>query len=214
VPALSAGRVLSAGSAVAALGLLAGCSGSGPAASAASSAAATSATVPGTSSATSTTVAAVGSLTVATSSGAPGECSLQNVTATLASPRGDGSQRTVSVVWRNVSGKTCTMSGFGGVDLVGPADPNGTTYSLPRSGQRSSIVALAPGATAYTVITYLSPDPGSVGSNGSQNWTPTEAVVTPPNETHHKTLPWIGGPVERQDGATHPGTFIAPVSAG
>jgi hypothetical protein len=105
------------------------------------------------------------------------------------------------------------MTRFGGVDLVGPADPNGTTYSLPRSGQQPSTVTLVPGATAYTVITYLSPDPGSIGSNGSHDWTPTAAVVTPPNETHHQTLPWIGGPVERQDGATRAGTFIAPVRA-
>jgi hypothetical protein len=98
VLACSPVRVICIGAAVAAFGLLAGCSGSGLEGKAAASAAASSSTVAGTPSAASTTVAAAATMTTGGSAGASGECTLPNLTATLASPRGDGSQRTVSVV--------------------------------------------------------------------------------------------------------------------
>lgn len=39
-------------------------------------------------------------------------------------------------------------------------------------------------------------------------------VVTPPDETRSAELPWPGGAVLRQDGATRPGTFVGPVGEG
>ncbi len=46
------------------------------------------------------------------------------------------------------------------------------------------------------------------------DWTPTEVVVTAPDETTSTTIPWRGGPVQRQDGATRPGSYIGPVEQG
>ncbi|WP_249265694.1 hypothetical protein [Pseudonocardia sp. Ae406_Ps2] len=63
---------------------------------------------------------------------------------------------------------------------------------------------MKPGGTAHTVITWL---PGG-------SWTPTEIVVTAPDETTSTTLRWDQGPVLRQDGATRPGTYIHPVAPG
>lgn len=131
-------------------------------------------------------------------------CTDADLTATVNEPTGTGQQSTV-LAWRNTSQEPCTMTGFGGVDLRGPADPTfGPSYSLPRSSEQPTAVTLQPGGTGITTITTLS----------GGNWTPTEVVVTAPDETVSKTVPWRGGPVQRQDGATRPGSFIGPVQQG
>lgn len=118
---------------------------------------------------------------------------------------GEAGQRHTTVVWTNTADRPCTMSGFGGVDLRGPDDPtHGPSYSLPRSSEEGPPVRLEPGSTAHTVITWL---PGG-------DWTPNRIVITPPDGTRSKTLRWPGAAVERQDGATRPGTYIGPVTAG
>ena len=134
-------------------------------------------------------------------------CTLDQLKATTGRTTGEAGQRHTSIVWTNTSSRPCTMTGFGGVDLRGPADPMGTTYSLPRAGTSPSAVRLASGGTAHTTITWLPPQDGP-------GWTPTSVLVTPPDETRSATVRWPGGAVLRQDGATHPGTFIDPVRPG
>jgi hypothetical protein len=137
-----------------------------------------------------------------------GKCLLADLQATTGRTTGEAGQRHTTIVWTNTSQKACTMTGFGGVDLTGPDDPPfGPTYSLPRSAETAAPVRLAPGAAAHTVITWLPPQDGG-------GWTPTGMLVTPPDETRSAELPWPGGAVQRQDGATHPGTFIGPVQVG
>jgi hypothetical protein len=127
-----------------------------------------------------------------------GGCTLDQLTASLGRTTGEAGQRHTTVVWTNTSTTDCVMSGFGGVDLQGPDDPMGRTYSLPRTSATPESFPLAPGHTAHTTIT----------------WLPTAMLVTPPNETRSARLDWPGGAVLRQDGATHPGTYIGPVSPG
>ncbi|WP_345605351.1 DUF4232 domain-containing protein, partial [Pseudonocardia adelaidensis] len=64
-----------------------------------------------------------------------GRCTLDQVTATLGRTTGEAGQRHTVVVWTNSSGSSCVMDGFGGVDLEGPDDPMGPTYSLPRTSE-------------------------------------------------------------------------------
>jgi hypothetical protein len=131
----------------------------------------------------------------------------------------------VPLVYTNVSGHTCTMDGFGGVDLHGPADPNGPVDSLRRDPDvqgrdaadlpRPTLVRLAPGGTAHTLITFRSPAGGDIGSSGSTSWTPTEVVCTPPDETTTLSTPWLHGVgVLRQDSATVSDTYLGPVQVG
>ena len=136
------------------------------------------------------------------------KCTLTELTASLGRTTGEAGQRHTAVVWTNTSDRTCTITGFGGVDLQGPADPTfGPTYSLPRSAAVPGTVRLAPGAAAHTLITWLPPQEGP-------GWTPSQMAVTPPDETRSATVPWPGGAVLRQDGATRPGTYIDPVAPG
>ncbi|MCM3846420.1 DUF4232 domain-containing protein [Pseudonocardia sp. DR1-2] len=131
-------------------------------------------------------------------------CTSSTVQASVGTTLGDN-QKDTTIVWRNTSDAPCTMTGFGGVDLRGPDDPQfGPSYSLPRAGEDPTAVVVKPGGTAHTVITWL---PGD-------SWTPTDIVVTAPDEATSTTLKWDQGPVSRQDGATRPGTYIHPVAPG
>ena len=156
--------------------------------------------------------AAASTSAVSTSAGAgssatAGKCTLNELTASLGRTTGEAGQRHTAIVWTNTSSSACTVTGFGGVDLVGPDDAMGRTYSLPRTNGVPAAVKLAPGASAHTTITWLPPSDGP-------GWTPTGMNVTPPDETRSASIGWPGGAVLRQDGATHPGTFISPVQAG
>ncbi|WP_329133573.1 DUF4232 domain-containing protein [Streptomyces sp. NBC_01476] len=112
-------------------------------------------------------------------------------------------QQHLQVLMTNSGGSTCTVKGFPGVDLKA-AD----TWSLTRAAKTASTVTLKPGATASFVITFL---PFEVGSG--EEFKAASVVITPPNETTSVTLNWPGGSVLRQDGATHPGTYVGPVTA-
>jgi uncharacterized protein DUF4232 len=176
-----------------------------------------------------------GSTDATTDSAASGRCHTGDLTAHLGTPtttpNGGFVSGRVDLIYTNTSGRTCTMDGFGGVDLQGPADPNGPVDSLRRgaTGQLDpsdpryvptptpTLVTLTPGASAHTLITFASntPNGGNVGSNGSVSWTPTTLVATPPNETTSLTTPWLSGTnVFRDDSATVAMTYITPVQPG
>jgi hypothetical protein len=143
-----------------------------------------------------------------TGGGASVKCSLDQLEASVGRTTGEAGQRHTTIVWTNTSSAPCGISGFGGVDLKGPNDPTfGPTYSLPRDSSTATPFILEAGQAAHTVITWLPPQDGA-------GWTPTGMMVTPPDETRSAELPWPGGAVQRQDGATRPGTYIGPVRPG
>ncbi|MER7182010.1 DUF4232 domain-containing protein [Streptomyces hyaluromycini] len=115
---------------------------------------------------------------------------------------GTGQQKHAVVAFTNKSGHSCTMYGFPGVDLVN----SGQKWSLPRTNATPKRVTLANGASTNFAITFLVPAQGD-----STDFTPTTAVITAPNQRTSFDLPWHGGAVVLQDGATHPGSFIGPV---
>lgn len=137
----------------------------------------------------------------------------------------EGGSSSVNLVYTNTSSHTCTMDGFGGVDLHGPADPNGPVDSLRRDPDvqgrdaarlpKPALVRLAPGGTAHTLITFEQYTDGDIGTAGSTNWVPTSVVSTPPDETSQLTTSWpTGVSVLRLDGATIEHTFISPIKSG
>lgn len=133
-----------------------------------------------------------------------GTDSLSLSTGPYGSP-GDNPQMHFSIILTNNSSQSCTLQGYPGVDLVGPNDPTyGPTYSLPRQSGDPQPVKLAPGASASSRLTFLPTGDG---------WVPRKIVVTPPDATTQLETPWIPGgiAVVRQDGATHPGSYIAPL---
>ncbi|WP_410657024.1 hypothetical protein [Amycolatopsis sp. lyj-112] len=98
--------------------------------------------------------------------------------------------------------------------LVGPDDPNGPVYPLPRVDNGVRVNEVPPGKTASATITVLTPMPGSVGSGGSTSWTPAKVETIPPGQTEALSAAWPSWlPVLRQDSATHPGSWVNGILA-
>ncbi|MFF9062864.1 DUF4232 domain-containing protein [Streptomyces sp. NPDC014882] len=122
---------------------------------------------------------------------------------------GQSEKQTRAYVWfTNRSERTCTLSGFAGVDMVGAQKTDGT-WSLVRSSRKPVKVTLEPGDTVDFGITLL---PVAASTPQTEKFVPSKFLVTPPNETEHFTLKWpFGGQILKQDGATHPATYLDPV---
>lgn len=209
-------RILSLTAAVlAAATLLSGCGSSAPEPSAPSGSAVPGATTsvaraPEPTPAPSTTSAAS-----ASSQAAAGRCHTTQLAARLGTRTTMSSgQVVVPLIYANTSEQSCLLRGVPGLDLRGPADPNGPVYSL-RSSDKGGTVTLAPGASATARVVVLPYEDGSVGSEGSGRWTPTQLVTTPPGETTPLTVAWPAGlTVLRQDEATDPGSWVESFTAG
>ncbi|MFI0730591.1 DUF4232 domain-containing protein [Streptomyces sp. NPDC021225] len=87
----------------------------------------------------------------------------------------------VTVQMTNKGAKTCSATGFAGVDLK---DIDGTSAPVDRGGEQPRITDLKPGDTATFSISY------EVDFSGDSLASPTNIIVTPPNETHSVTLEW------------------------
>ncbi|KAK1179434.1 DUF4232 domain-containing protein [Streptomyces sp. NBS 14/10] len=87
----------------------------------------------------------------------------------------------VTVQMTNKGAKTCSATGFAGVDLK---DIDGTSAPVDRGGEQPRITDLKPGDTATFSISY------EVDFSGDSLASPTNIIVTPPNETHSVSLEW------------------------
>lgn len=118
-------------------------------------------------------------------------------------------QNHVALTFTNIGKTACRMRGFPGVDLLDADEQPETTYSLPRTTDKPTTVVLSPGGSASAIITFLWGEPGD-----GDIFLPAKLVTTPPDETTSLTVPWPAKtPVLRQDGATHPGTYVGAVGA-
>ncbi|MCX0273175.1 DUF4232 domain-containing protein [Nocardia zapadnayensis] len=161
--------------------------------------------VAGASGAATAAVAAV-TIPAATSAAVPALCAAEALDlSTRERPSDLPGQSRLEVVLTNISAQNCAVHGFPGVDLAGPEDPTfGATYRLPRQAADPAPLTVEPGAAVSSLLTYL---PG-----GPDGWVPVTLIVTPPDTTTRLQAPWPAGvSVQRQDGATHPGTFIGPL---
>ncbi|MFI6209034.1 DUF4232 domain-containing protein [Streptomyces sp. NPDC051041] len=118
-------------------------------------------------------------------------------------------KQTQAYIWfTNRSERTCTLSGFAGVDMIGAQKTDGT-WSLARSSKKPVKMTLEQGDTVDFSITLL-PVAGSTPQK--EKFVPAKFLVTPPNETEHFTLKWpFGGQILKQDGATRPATYLNPI---
>jgi len=189
---------------IAGAGLLAaGCSPSSSSSSAAAPATASAAATAASTSAASTSASAQPAASTT-------DCTVSVLSFALGAKTGAAGQQTTQIVDLTNKGSTaCTMEGFPGVDLAGTANGQSNyTWPLARSSVRYSQVTLQPGGTAHFNLTYL---PFATGDG--MDMTVTKLVLTPPNTFTQAQLTW-NQQVLLQDGATHPGTYIGPVTAG
>lgn len=144
-------------------------------------------------------------------------CATADLSVSLGAPKkhdDSSGQVDVPVTFKNTSSHNCGLYGLPAVSLLGPDDPNGTTYQLTGTDNGVQRNEVEPGRTATAIITVLQPGDGSVGSMGSTSWTPTKARITPPAQSQPLTVDWTPRiAVLRQDSATHPGTFVNGILA-
>ncbi|MER7921418.1 MULTISPECIES: DUF4232 domain-containing protein [unclassified Streptomyces] len=151
----------------------------------------------------------------ASAAAAPARCHTADLKAGFATggdakpDMGQTDKQTQAYIWfTNKSNHTCTLTGFAGVDMTGAQKTDGT-WSLVRSAKKPPKMTLQHGATADFSITLL---PVAKSTPQKEKFVPANFLVTPPNETTHFTLKWpFGGQILKQDGATHPGTYLNPV---
>lgn len=114
---------------------------------------------------------------------------------------------TAAVLSMTNTGKTtCTVQGHPQVDLLSTA---GDDWPLvPQSGETPKLT-LAPGSSALASLYLLSHTSGA----GTEAFQVKSAVITPPDTKVKTTVawPWTWA-LERQDAATHPGTYIGAVN--
>lgn len=144
-------------------------------------------------------------------------CASTDLSLAVGTPKkhDDGSgQLDVPLTFKNISSHTCALYGVPDVSLIGPDDPNGTTYQLIGTDNGVQHNDVEPGMTATATVTVLQPGGDSVGSMGSKTWTPTKVQATPPGQQQPLTAAWPSSvAVLRQDSATHPGTFVNGILA-
>ncbi|MGP3939265.1 DUF4232 domain-containing protein [Streptomyces sp. 6N106] len=115
-------------------------------------------------------------------------------------------QQTARVVLKNTGTADCAMAGFPGVQLQ---TAHGDTWDLPRTHAKPKPVRLGEGDRVGFDITLLAST-----HDDDRKFEPNQVVITPPNERGNLVLDWpYGGALLDQSGATHPGTYVGPVSA-
>ncbi|MFJ8827954.1 DUF4232 domain-containing protein [Streptomyces sp. NPDC102467] len=106
-----------------------------------------------------------------------GTCKTSNLAVSGAHGMGEG---TFTVAFKN-TGEACSLKGFPGVDLK--IDSGKGALNAERSKLAAPAVALKSGESTRFTLHYPRNDTGGSGVDIVQ------LVVTPPNETHSKTLP-------------------------
>ncbi|MFI7386113.1 DUF4232 domain-containing protein [Streptomyces sp. NPDC049813] len=130
-----------------------------------------------------------------------GPCKTANLAFATAHGMGEGD---LLVSLRN-TGDACSLKGFPGVDLKADGGPGG--ISAERTDVAAPTVVLKNGET--TRFTLHSPR-NDTGGSGLKI---TRIVVTPPNETHSKTLPvTLNLPVT--DSPSDAGVTVDPIGTG
>jgi hypothetical protein len=95
-----------------------------------------------------------------------------------------------AVILRNIGNRTCTVFGYGGLQLL-DAQQRPLPIGLTREpAPAPALLRVAPGGKVDKDIRFT-----VVPSGNGKCPVPTSARVTPPDETDHQVVPWPYGPV-------------------
>ncbi|MFK8905972.1 DUF4232 domain-containing protein [Streptomyces sp. YS-3] len=90
----------------------------------------------------------------------------------------------IDITMVNRGSTTCSATGFAGVDIK---DADHTSSPIERGHAQPRITVLKPGDAAVFNLAY------DINTTGKSLASPTNILVTPPNETHTITLKWPAG---------------------
>lgn len=99
-----------------------------------------------------------------------------------------------AIVFTNVSGHSCRVYGFPGLQLLNSSGKAIATHVVRDPSSTPKLITLAAGAKAWTQVNW-SAVPGEDEPNSEHcEATPAATEVTPPDETAHKIIKWPYGP--------------------
>ena len=141
-------------------------------------------------------LAALGFVVVpaAAASGPPPECRTADLAFALKPGSPGAGQRYATVVLTDVSGHSCSVTGYGGLGLLGSPGQGVPTDLVRQSSPAPGTVVLAPGQSARSLL-HWSAIPSAGEPSGGCEPTAATAVVTPPDETTSALRSWSFGPV-------------------
>jgi hypothetical protein len=90
----------------------------------------------------------------------------------------------INISMVNRGSTTCSATGFAGVDIK---DEDNTSNPIERGHAEPRVTTLKPGDAAVFNLAY------DIDNSGESLSSPTNILVTPPNETHSVTLDWPAG---------------------
>ncbi|MFF7679036.1 DUF4232 domain-containing protein [Actinacidiphila glaucinigra] len=160
---------------------------------------------PGTSG-TTTTVSGGSGGTGATAAGTD-RCHTADLRAAIGPNNPGAGQENFPVVLTNRSSRTCTVHGFPGLAFVNSAGQQVTVDPERDTGLPKRRVTLAPGASAWSPMSFSNPD-----ITGVTTVVPAAVLVTPPDERTSLRVPWNGGKVSNTGKASVP--RLGPLQAG
>ncbi|MFF2959294.1 DUF4232 domain-containing protein [Streptomyces sp. NPDC057963] len=104
------------------------------------------------------------------------------IDAVDAAPDADSGRIDITMINRGAT--TCSATGFAGVDIK---DADHTSNPIERGHAQPRVTILKPGDAAVFDLAY------DIDNTGGSLASPTNILVTPPNETHTVSLKWPAG---------------------
>ncbi|MEB8337737.1 DUF4232 domain-containing protein [Streptomyces endophyticus] len=111
-------------------------------------------------------------------------CKTQDLAIDAVDAAPDESAGRINITMINRGSTTCSATGFAGVDIK---DADNTSNPIERGHAQPRVTTLKPGDAAVFNLAY------DIDSSGESLSSPTNILVTPPNETHSVTLDWPAG---------------------
>ncbi|MEU6768230.1 DUF4232 domain-containing protein [Streptomyces sp. NPDC046853] len=108
-------------------------------------------------------------------------CKTEDLAIDAADAAPDETAGRINITMINRGSTTCSATGFAGVDIK---DADNTSNPIERGQAQPRITTLKPGDAAVFNLAY------DIDSTGDSLASPTNIIVTPPNETRSVTLDW------------------------
>ncbi len=122
-------------------------------------------------------------------------CHTPDLTGALSELDASAGHRHARLVLTNVSGRTCTLYGYGGLQLATATRQPVPTIQRRDPAHPPRLVRLAPGSKASTVLSWGAVPSGSEPVTGACEPLPGLLLVIPPDETTSLAVPWRFGSV-------------------
>ncbi|MCX4734567.1 DUF4232 domain-containing protein [Streptomyces sp. NBC_01363] len=111
-------------------------------------------------------------------------CKTQDLAIDAMDAAPDEDSGRIDITMINRGSTTCSATGFAGVDIK---DADNTSNPIERGHAQPRITTLKPGDAAVFDLAY------DIDNTGDSLASPTNILVTPPNETHTVNLKWPAG---------------------